>query len=281
MFELDPIVEVRADQLADQLTEKYPFRGPAKVWRGRRTTPRLLLEMIITDPQSKLFSQARYDQFLDTLTIGVDFSLFWEHSRYAFTKSEGVGSNGNGTFRTDQGSWSGRNLNTEAMKEKDGHVFGLQINGINKNYFRQTIHPDIRFKLGARRCALCGTGTAVQVDHKDGRKDDGRLADLEAQRPGDFQWLCTHCNCRKREICTKRCTPTNKRFDAREMGFPVGWFAGGEDYKRTCIGCFWHDVHGFRSRSSKHSIEEQEGECREDLQREIERRAIEMGIREE
>lgn len=39
---------------------------------------------------------------------------------------------------------------------------------------------------------VCGTSenTKIEIDHKDGRKNDERVADLKAQKLDDFQPLC-------------------------------------------------------------------------------------------
>ncbi len=56
----------------------------------------------------------------------------------------------------------------------------------------------------------------IEVDHKDGRKDDLRVSDSNAQTFDDFQALCKACNDKKRQIC-KKCKESGYRFDATKI----------------------------------------------------------------
>jgi hypothetical protein len=58
--------------------------------------------------------------------------------------------------------------------------------------------------------------TKIEIDHKDGRKNDKRISDLETQRIEDFQPLCKAANDIKRQIC-KKCRETNKRWNAKNI----------------------------------------------------------------
>lgn len=55
--------------------------------------------------------------------------------------------------------------------------------------------------------------TRIEVDHKDGRKDDWRVSNPDTQSFTDFQPLCKAANDVKRQIC-KECKLTNQRWDA-------------------------------------------------------------------
>ncbi|EJB67277.1 type II restriction enzyme NlaIII [Helicobacter pylori Hp H-45] len=68
---------------------------------------------------------------------------------------------------------------------------------------------------------MCGTrgnseNTQIEVDHKDGRKDDPRVSDSNAQTFDDFQALCKACNDKKRQVC-KECKETDHRFKATKI----------------------------------------------------------------
>lgn len=54
-------------------------------------------------------------------------------------------------------------------------------------------------------CGACGNSenTQIEIDHKDGRKDDLRVSDLNTQTFDDFQALCKACNDKKRQIGKK------------------------------------------------------------------------------
>lgn len=53
----------------------------------------------------------------------------------------------------------------------------------------------------------------------------------------------------KRQHCTV-CKQCGKRFDARTMGYQVGWICGDENTK-VCTGCFWYDIEKFNHEVSK------------------------------
>ena len=112
---------------------------------------------------------------------------------------------------------------------------------------RYPIRSDIRKAVGSEPCAVLGTKAMVEVDHKDGRKDDPRVNKLKLQRAQDFQPLHKTANNVKRSACQK-CRTSNKRFDATNLGFTAGWSEGGEQYEGTCVGCYWYDPIEFRSR---------------------------------
>jgi hypothetical protein len=91
-------------------------------------------------------------------------------------------------------------------------------------------------------CALCGTHTRVEVDHKHGRSK--AINDIS-----DYQALCYHCNKVKRERC-KVCKETGIRFDAKTLGYPISYTKGNRYYDASvngCEGCFLYDLVSFRS----------------------------------
>lgn len=111
----------------------------------------------------------------------------------------------------------------------------------------QSIRADIREALRGRRCVVLGT-SKPEIDHKNGWKNDVRVMTPATQRLEDFQPLSKAANDAKRQFC-KECRKTGKRFDARRLGYPVGWYAGGEAHVGDtdgCIGCFWYDPIEFR-----------------------------------
>jgi hypothetical protein len=58
--------------------------------------------------------------------------------------------------------------------------------------------------------------TKIEIDHKDGRKNDLHISDLHTQKIDDFQPLCKAANEVKRQIC-KKCKETDKRWDAKNL----------------------------------------------------------------
>lgn len=130
----------------------------------------------------------------------------------------------------------------------------IRLNGFNKEtHFSQAIRPDIREYYRQRRCVMlgvCGTSenTRIEIDHKDGRKSDERVANLETQRLEDFQPLCKAANDIKRQIC-KECKETNRRWNAQLIkGNPYPFYKGGEEYTEEdgCVGCYQYDPVAYR-----------------------------------
>ena len=110
---------------------------------------------------------------------------------------------------------------------------------------------DIKSVICKRKCANCGTTTDIQCDHKNDLKNDPRVLNRETQTLDDFQALCRHCNCVKREV-KKKMLRTNKRYSAIELGYAVGFTIGDEtlDQSKTdwYIGTYWGDCLAFKVR---------------------------------
>jgi len=110
-----------------------------------------------------------------------------------------------------------------------------------KNDFKQTIPTEIKRELSKNICLILGTSNP-EIDHKNGRKIKTGTQ-LE-----DFQPLSKAANDAKRQHCIN-CKKTNKRFDAKNLGFNVSYIFGNSDYDETigCQGCYWFDVKKFHS----------------------------------
>ena len=133
---------------------------------------------------------------------------------------------------------------------KDGiRISGVKLCGFKTGFtFNQAIRKDIRDYYKGGRCACCGTTRDLELDHKDGRKNDERVSDMSTQKKEDFQNLCKHENDLKRQIC-KECKATGKRFDGKNIpGNPISWTDGDENYNEEigCKGCWWYDPEAFR-----------------------------------
>ena len=128
----------------------------------------------------------------------------------------------------------------------------------NENNFKQTIRADIKAYYKDKKCVMLGINgksenTKIEVDHKDGRKDNSRVSETSTQHLEDFQPLCKAANDVKREIC-KVCKETNKRWNAKNLkGNPYPFYAGNEDYtdELGCIGCYQYDPVEYRKSSVK------------------------------
>ncbi|MBR5076677.1 MAG: hypothetical protein IKX28_06720 [Bacteroidales bacterium] len=119
--------------------------------------------------------------------------------------------------------------------------------------FKQNIRKDIKDYYKQQRCVMLGVkgfseNTKIEIDHKDGRKDDWRVSNPETQRFDDFQPLCKAANDAKRQIC-KECKLTNKRWNAQFIkGNPYPFYEGDENYSEElgCVGCYQYDPVEYR-----------------------------------
>lgn len=153
-------------------------------------------------------------------------------------------------------------IETDKTITKGNRVDRIRLNGYNqRDVFRQTIRKDIADVIRSRRCVMLGVNgksenTTIEVDHKDGRKNDMRVSDMATQRIEDFQPLCKAANDIKRQIC-KKCAMSDKRWSARNIeGNPYDFYAGGEEYEGTCVGCYQYDPVEYRKSSARRIVEE-------------------------
>ncbi len=125
----------------------------------------------------------------------------------------------------------------------------IRLNGFKKEEDRlgsQSIRTDIKNYYKSKRCIILNT-SKPEVDHKNGWKND-KAMDLKTQTLEDFQPLSKAANDAKRQFC-KECRKTNKRFDAKKLGYPMSFYSGNENHpgnSQGCIGCFWYDPLEFR-----------------------------------
>lgn len=147
---------------------------------------------------------------------------------------------------------------------KHGAIEKVRTSGFNnKESFNQAIRSDIKNFYKDKPCVMlgvCGTSvnTKIEVDHKDGRKDDLRVSDKATQKLDDFQPLCKAANDVKRQIC-KECKKTDKRWDAKNLkGNPYSFYEGDENYtdELGCIGCYQYDPVAYRKQSAKRIAKE-------------------------
>jgi len=160
------------------------------------------------------------------------------------------------------GSWCRANssLAKEYQIEFDkGITSGNSINrirlaGLNtEKNFNQNIRKDIKDFYKTQNCVMLGISgnsenTKIEIDHKDGRKNDHRISNLQSQKISDFQPLSKAANDVKRQIC-KRCKETNKRWSAKNIkGNPYDFYIGDENYSEElgCKGCYQYDPVEYR-----------------------------------
>ena len=117
---------------------------------------------------------------------------------------------------------------------------GLAYKPVNST--ARTIRPDILRQIRSQPCALTGSTSNIECDHRCSRRPPNTQPQL--QHVEDFQPLSKAANCRKRQACNE-CMQTGERFDATPLGFSVGW-TNGNLHTQSCEGCFWFDPREFR-----------------------------------
>ena len=162
------------------------------------------------------------------------------------------------------GGWcrSSSSLATKYIVEFDktltpgNSIDAVRLNGFNNaKAFSQAIRKDIRDYYKEQRCVMLGVkgfseNTRIEIDHKNGRKDDWRVSNLDTQKLEDFQPLCKAANDVKRQIC-KQCKKLNQRWDATNIkGNPYPFYEGDANYSEQlgCIGCYQYDPVEYRKR---------------------------------
>ncbi|GHS91448.1 hypothetical protein FACS1894139_07060 [Planctomycetales bacterium] len=165
------------------------------------------------------------------------------------------------------GSWcrSSSNLAKKYLVEFDkslsrgNSIDRIRLNGFNnRTAFSQNIRQDIRDYYKTQNCVMLGINgnsenTKIEIDHKDGRKEDSRVSNVESQRIEDFQPLCKAANDVKRQIC-KECKRTDRRWDAKNIkGNPYSFYDGDESYDEElgCRGCYQYDPVEYRKTNIK------------------------------
>lgn len=170
------------------------------------------------------------------------------------------------------GSWyrASSNLAKEYIVEFDksqssgNSIDAVRLNGFNtKTHFNQNIRADIKDFYKNKKCVMLGISgtsenTKIEIDHKDGRKNNERVADLNSQKLDDFQPLCKAANDAKRQIC-KACKENDIRWSAKNiLGNPYDFYAGDERYTKDlgCVGCYQYDPVAYRKTTIQKIIKE-------------------------
>ena len=166
-------------------------------------------------------------------------------------------------------SWGRKNSRLQRiykleLKRKGNAIIAIKLVGFNQDeHFNQNIRQDIKNAISKRKCVMLGINgssenTVIEVNHKDGRKNDMRVSDLATQKIDDFQPLCKAANDIKRQIC-KLCKETDKRWDAKNiLGNPYSFYEGDEQFTEGlgCKGCYQYDPVEYRIQSVRRLSEE-------------------------
>lgn len=130
-------------------------------------------------------------------------------------------------------------------RKEGSAVSARRLVGLTNTVSNQTsrvIRPDILRQIRSQPCALTGATSEIECDHRCSRRPPN--TDPQLQSLDEFQPLSKAANCRKRSVCNS-CMASHRRFDARSLGFAVGWTVG-DATTASCEGCFWFDPVAFR-----------------------------------
>ncbi len=162
-------------------------------------------------------------------------------------EKKGLSMGNGGSWCRDDGQL-GKHFNINRVKTK-GKITSVQLVGWKKNFFSNMISLKVREALKGQDCRVLSVGGKyIEIDHKDGRKDN--LATGDDQNPDDFQPLHKNANIAKRQHC-RECKKTDIRFDATKLGYSVSQWIGPKEYKGDCMGCYWFDPKEFNKEVSK------------------------------
>jgi len=114
--------------------------------------------------------------------------------------------------------------------------------------YNHTIRENIKKHYQKIKCVVCGSSSNLQCDHKNGLYNDKRVLYIETQELNDFQSLCGHCNCIKREV-EKKTRETSIRYGATNIPsltiFGIDFIEGNETINFEDInalkGTYWYD----------------------------------------
>ena len=106
------------------------------------------------------------------------------------------------------------------------------------------IRQDIELHYRKQKCVILGTDHP-KVDRKAGRGDG---VAVRHQKFSDFQPLSKDSMDAKRQHC-EECRETNRRFDAKRIGFRVSQVQENGAYRGNCVGCYWYDPMEFNKRA--------------------------------
>jgi len=158
----------------------------------------------------------------------------------------------NGLFEDDEKKNIENKINTLNLSGNGNSIKYIQICGLkNKKTLSRPIRNDIKKFYKDIPCASCGSNTELVCDHKNDLYNNPRVLNTLTQTIYDFQSLCNHCNLQKRQIA-KNTKKNNKRYSAKQLGFPIGFLEGDENFDindpNAMNGTYWYDPIAFRQK---------------------------------
>lgn len=112
---------------------------------------------------------------------------------------------------------------------------------------KNKIPSSVRRYYAESKCAFSLAKNNIEIDHKFGRFDQDFVSSPNDESPDNFQPITRERNLFKRSQC-QICAKTNNRFDAKELGYTIGWTIGGMTFKHReegCRGCYLFDPMAF------------------------------------
>ncbi|WP_104740519.1 restriction endonuclease [Helicobacter bizzozeronii] len=204
--------------------------------------------------------KTKMDLFLELAQPNTDgFSRWVSVSEFSGKYQELQLGNGGSWCRSSSSLAKQYQLEFDKSQSSGNSIDRIRLVGFNTEIvFNQNIRQDIKDFYKNQRCVMLGVcgkseNTKIEIDHKDGRKNDLRVADVSSQRLEDFQSLCKAANDIKRQIC-KTCKETNLRWNAKNIaGNPYAFYAGDEHYtdELGCVGCYQYDPVAYRQECVK------------------------------
>lgn len=145
-------------------------------------------------------------------------------------------------------------VNTKDKKDKErnrsntGIKYIKSFGYVESSNATRAIRKDILEFYKSQSCVGCGSNSELQCDHKNGLYNDPRILNLETQTVNDFQSLCRHCNCQKRQV-EKNSKSTCKRYGATNIphmrAFGIDFIEGDDtldiNNPNALRGTYWYD----------------------------------------
>jgi len=139
----------------------------------------------------------------------------------------------------------------EFIRGGKGDEWFIQLTGLSSTQKNRTISKTIYDEVKLKACEHTGygdlTSDRIEVDHRNGRYNQPEALDVKEQKLEHFMSLTRRANLQKREDC-KKCKLTDKRFDAKTLGYKKSVVFGDINYKGTCEGCYWFSPIEFRQK---------------------------------
>lgn len=139
----------------------------------------------------------------------------------------------------------------EFVRGGKGDNWFIQLTGLSTILKNRMVSKSIHEEIRMKPCEHTGYGDLssdrIEVDHRNGRYNQPEALNVREQKSEHFMSLTRRANLQKREDC-KKCRLTDKRFDAKTLGYKKSVVSGDLNYEGTCEGCYWFSPIEFRQK---------------------------------